>query len=89
MSTEFDLQDVRRKAQEIVERAKADPALEDQLKNDPDGTLLGLGFPEREIPDFLQEQGLQPEVAGYIACADFTCFSSNCPASCFVTIRIW
>jgi hypothetical protein len=88
MST-LDMQAVRRQAQEIVDRAKADPAFEQQLKDDPDTTLVGLGFPEREIPDFLQEQGLQPEVAGYIQCADFTCWSSNCPASCFVTIRIW
>ena len=88
MSTELSIHELRRQAQAIVDRAKSDPDFGQQLKNEPDATLLGLGFPERAIPEFCQEQGLQPEVVGYGPCVDFTCFSSGCPSSCFVSILI-
>jgi hypothetical protein len=91
MSARVDLQDVRRTAQEIVQRAKSDPDFIQQVKAAPEQTLVAAGLPAGVLPDFLTEQGYQAEVSGYArcteSCVDLTCIVSLCPASCVFWTR--
>lgn len=77
----------RSKAEEIVRRAETDKAFADQAKADPLGTLTGAGIP----PDVARQMlaggsGAEEEVTGYMRCADLTCWSSECPATCYVSL---
>jgi hypothetical protein len=80
------MDDVRRKAQAIIDRAKADPTFVQQVKATPEVALVEAGLAERAVHDFMAEQGYQPEVVGYAycstSCVDLTCIISACPASC-------
>ena len=84
MTTTLHIEDVRRKAQEIVDRAKSDPAFVQHVKATPELALVEAGLAEGALHDFMAEQGYQPEVLGYAygACVDLTCIISACPASC-------
>lgn len=74
-------------AEEIVRRAESDKAFADQAKADPLGTLTDAGIPADVAKQMLAggpETG--DDVSGYMRCADLTCWSSECPATCYVSI---
>jgi hypothetical protein len=89
MPVALDIQAVRRQAQEIVDRVNADPLFGLRLQEDPGGALLAFGFSERSVPEF-GDLGFPPEVVGWggSSCVDLTCWSSNCPGTCFVSIKL-
>lgn len=62
----------------ILERAQADPAYRERLREDPAEFLLREGLPYDVIEDFLGEAGVQGEVTGYgvRSCAN-TCALTN------------
>jgi hypothetical protein len=82
-----DLEQYRAKAEELVQRAERDQAFAQQAKADPLGALTAAGIPADAAQRLLQgEGGAEGEVAGYMRCRDTTCWSSECPATCYVSI---
>ena len=73
MST-HEMDQIRQRGIELLERAKKDPQLVEQIKSDPQGTLTAAGLPASAVQEFLvgaQEHGVpgmeEEEVAGYLA----------------------
>lgn len=66
----MEIDQIRQKAQDIVERAKSDPTFRHQLLQDPRGTVISYCLPEIAVNDFLSQANLseQGDVAGYIGC---------------------
>ena len=77
------LEDARRQAQAIVDRAERDETFRDQLQSDPDATLRAEGLAEEAIPEFVSEVGLA-EVAGYAGRLP-TLVPLCCGVSCILT----
>jgi hypothetical protein len=74
-------------AESLVQRAETDQAFAQQAKQDPVGTLTAAGIPADVAQQMLAggaESGA--EVAGYMRCADLTCWTSECPESCYISI---
>lgn len=73
-----EVEQVRTQAQQIVQRASADVAFKQQLKDDPEAALETAGFPEKYIGEFTRElTGGEGEVSGYC--------SYTCTITCFIT----
>jgi hypothetical protein len=73
MSTQ-DMDQIRQRGIELLDRAKSDPAFVEQIKSDPRGTLAAAGLPANAVQEFMvgaQERGVpgldEDEVAGYAA----------------------
>jgi hypothetical protein len=73
MSTQ-DMDQIRDRGMELLDRAKNDPKFVEQIKADPRGTLTAAGLPASAVAEFLvgaQEHGVpgmeEEEVAGYAA----------------------
>lgn len=89
MATPDEMQQLRQTMQVIVDRAKRDPAYRQQISDDPTGTLTAAGIPAKAVAEIVADGGEVPEVVGHRPsdCRDLTCFSSNCPESCYVTVN--
>ncbi|MGH2410942.1 MAG: hypothetical protein ACRDGS_11325 [Chloroflexota bacterium] len=77
MSTNQDIQDLRAKAEKVIDRAKADPAFREQLKADPTAAFEAAGLPS----DAAQEVGREAsgaEVQGYERCIIASCWFTEC-----------
>ena len=87
----------KEKVDQLVARAKSDPAFKQQAKEDPVGTLRQAGLNDEAIGDLLREEGLadldpegrKPKVKDAIQVAResscwFTCAKSD--GYCWVTI---
>ena len=89
MNADFDKEKVRQAAEAIVRRAENDEAFKDQIRNDPNATLVAAGIPEAVIPDIFHPEQADQDVSGYMkresGCNDFTCWTSGCPGSCPVS----
>jgi hypothetical protein len=86
-ATQDEGQQYRAKAEELVQRAERDPAFAQQAKADPLGTLTAAGIPADAAQRMLQgNASAEAEVSGYMNCADTTCWSSECPATCTITL---
>ncbi|WP_283137436.1 hypothetical protein [Rhizohabitans arisaemae] len=74
-------EEMRRKAEEILSRAREDSAFADRLKADPRAVLAEIGVPENarlvDLPVVLPQECEQ-------TCVDFTCIftPSLCPETC-------
>jgi regulator of protease activity HflC (stomatin/prohibitin superfamily) len=77
------LEEARRQAQAIVDRAERDETFRGQLQSDPDATLRAEGLAEEAIPEFVNEVGLA-DVAGYAARVP-TLLILCCGVSCILT----
>ena len=73
-----EFEQIRGKLDVVVARAKSDQSFRDQLTSDPEATLKSAGVPEVAIPDFMREEGLGGEVAGYARCMISCLFTSTC-----------
>jgi hypothetical protein len=73
----------RAKARELAARLKNDPGFRKQVESDPAGALTGSGLPDQAITDFLNDTGIEVDVAGYRICEE-TCRDS-CMITCLVT----
>ena len=69
-----ELEQIRQRGIELLDRAKNDPQFVSQMKADPQGTLTAAGLPSSAVQEFLvgaQESGVpgmeEEEVAGYLA----------------------
>lgn len=70
--------------QYLAMRLETDPEYRERVKNDPESALRDAGLPEDIIRQSLANTG-EKTVAG-TDCTDFTCWSSECPGSCGVTV---
>ena len=87
--------DIRLKLAEIVHRAENDDAFRQRLASDRAGVLAEHGIPANAVEEFsksIQEArvaGNDPTGCIHTSgCRDFTCFSSSCGNSCFVSVVI-
>ncbi len=89
MSGQESLNRIRTQIQEIAERVKSEPEYMQRIKDDPLSTLSAAGLPKEMIQQLIDGKAEEAEVSGYRyvddVCNDGTCWSSNCPESCYVT----
>jgi len=71
-------EELRLKARQLVARCETDPEFARKVKADPAAALREAGLPE----DLVRFDRAPLEWA---RCEDFTCITSGCPGSCFVT----
>jgi hypothetical protein len=75
----MDLNEARKRADELGARAAGDPEFRERLANDPRGTLAAAG-----IPDELIDEIVDPDVAGHTMTIQLGCklqpTTSNCGA---------
>jgi hypothetical protein len=94
-----DVSTIRLRLAEIVQRAETNEVFHKRLKEDPSAVLAEYDIPKRAVEDFSSVFGAERARAGVAedegdcmlftkGCNDFTCFSSHCPETCFVTIVI-
>jgi hypothetical protein len=74
-------EEMRAKAYALVAQAEADPEFARRAKADPVAVLREVGLPE----DSLHTREQQLELPPWWGCNDFTCWTSACPATCYVT----
>ena len=70
--------DARAKAAELVRRAEEDRTFSEQAKVDPTAALAEVGL-SADMLESVDARIIR------VSCNDFTCFSSACPGTCFVT----
>lgn len=70
----------RAKAQAILETAGTDRSFLKKAAADPERTLSTFGFPVGARPFPAPDGFIDP-----ICCSDGTCFSSDCPSTCYIT----
>ncbi|HEY8285615.1 MAG TPA: hypothetical protein VIJ28_14625 [Chloroflexota bacterium] len=70
-----DIQELRAKAETVINRAKSDPAFREQLKADPTATFEAAGIPSDAAQELAQES--DGEVRGYARCLA-TCWFTEC-----------
>jgi hypothetical protein len=88
--TQDEAKQYRAKVEELVQRAERDPAFAQQAKADPVGALTGAGIPADAARQMLKgDTGTEVEVSGYMRCTDTTCWTSECPATCYVSVVLW
>jgi hypothetical protein len=98
-----DVSVIRLRMAEVVLRAETDESFHQRLIDDPATVLADNGIPEGSIEEFSRDldRGVRGLADGSLAdeeefppcihtqgCNDFTCFTSRCPATCFITIKI-
>lgn len=88
MSTSNDLPQIRQKAQDIMNRATNDPTFRQQAQADPAGILKEYGLSEQDVQGLANERfaSLADQQGCTVSCTDFTCITSECPESCFISI---
>ena len=70
--------DVRAKAAELVKRAEEDRSFAERAKADPRAALAEVGL-SADMLESVDARIIR------VSCNDFTCFSSACPGTCYVT----
>lgn len=73
----------RAKAQAILETAGTDRSFLKKAAADPERTLSTFGFPVGARPFPTPDGFIDP-----ICCSDGTCFSSDCPSTCYITFNM-
>lgn len=91
---------IRLRLAEIVSKADGDPEFHKKLKANPAAVLKEYGIPDNAVEMISQANGERRRAAAAIAdgdptgcihtngCQDFTCWSSSCPNSCYVSVVI-
>lgn len=70
------IEQIRAKANEIVERMHNDAEFQAQVRQEPERTLVAAGLPAEAVPTFLVETHLSDaDVSGYAASG---CVITNC-----------
>lgn len=77
-------EELRVKAYQLVARAEGDPEFARMVRADPGAVLREVGISEDVLTAGVagQKASALPERWG---CNDFTCWSSACPGTCYVT----
>ena len=71
----MNIDEARKRAQELGELAAADPEFRKRAESDPRGTMIEHGIPEALVDDILNE----PDVEGYILFNTISCAPTmNC-----------
>jgi hypothetical protein len=73
----MDLNEARKRVNELGDRAAGDPEFRDRLLNDPRGTLAAAG-----IPDDLIEEIIDPDVAGHLMTVEVECRLQHTTSQC-------
>ena len=73
-------EEMRIAAYRLVARAETDPDFAKRVQEEPAVMLREAGLPEDALDGSFRE-----EASGYDCCRDFTCWTSGCPCSCFVS----
>lgn len=71
--------DLRAKAAELVKRAEEDSGFAERARSDPRAALSQAGISGGPLDELEARRRI------IFSCNDFTCFSSRCPGTCFVT----
>jgi len=82
MSSDTD-NDLRIKAYKLVARAEGDEEFAKRAKADPAAVLREAGIPENALAGGDAAGGQGQQMKRW--CVDFTCWSSECPATCYAT----
>ncbi len=72
-------EELRMAAYRLVARAETDPEFAQRVKDEPAAMLREAGLPEDALEGGVRQQN------SYDCCVDFTCWTSGCPCSCFVS----
>ena len=76
------VEQIRGQVQQVLDRARSDSAYFDQLKRDPEATLVAAGVPSEATPDLIAELSGDDEVSGYMRCDRYTCFFDITLSTC-------
>jgi len=77
----YDDKELRLAAYRLVARAESDPEFAKRVKDEPTVILREAGLPEDALEGGVREE----EQRSYDCCRDFTCWTSECPCSCFAS----
>ncbi|MER7195572.1 hypothetical protein [Streptomyces flaveolus] len=92
-----DVTAVRLRLAKIVAQAETDEAFRTRLAEYPESVLAEYQIPDTAVTEYSQALarartkdlgGASPECVHTDGCADFTCISSNCGPTCYVTIPV-
>jgi hypothetical protein len=92
-----DVAAVRLRLAQIVAQAEADETFRTRLTEDPGSVYTEYRIPENAVTEYSQAiaqaraRGLadeSPECVHTDGCSDFTCISSGCGPTCYITIPI-
>ncbi len=72
------MDDVRRKAEEIAERVRSDPAFVAQLVQDPRGTLEGAGLPGNAVNSVIGAEAIESGEAQARCWFSIGCVTTRC-----------
>ncbi|GAA2767451.1 hypothetical protein GCM10010103_64930 [Streptomyces paradoxus] len=78
-----DVAAVRLRLVQMVAKAEADDAFRRRLAEDPGSVFAEYQIPENAVEDYSRAI-TQARADG--ECSDFTCFSSECGPTCYVTV---
>ena len=76
------VEQIRAQVQQVLDRAQADSSYYEQLKNNPEATLIAAGVPAEATPDLIAELASEDEVSGYMRCDRYTCFFDITLSTC-------
>lgn len=72
-----EMEELRGKVQAVLDRAKEESSYLDELKQNPQETLVAAGIPEAATGEVAHELQLGSEVSGYMLCTG-TCDRYTC-----------
>lgn len=78
-----DVATVRLRLVEVVGKAETDDAFRRRLAEDPESVFAEYQIPKNAVEDYSRVINQAREEG---ECSDFTCFSSECGPTCYVTI---
>jgi hypothetical protein len=73
--------EARHLAEQLVMRAERDASFAENVKADPVAYLTRMGVREEVVRQMME----RPNQARPRDCADFTCWTSECPGTCYVS----
>lgn len=76
------VEQIRAQVQQVLDRAQADSGYYEQLKSNPEATLIAAGVPAEATPDLIAELAGEDEVSGYMRCDRYTCFFDITLSTC-------
>ncbi|MCU7820312.1 hypothetical protein [Kitasatospora sp. DSM 101779] len=82
-----DVAAVRLRLAQIVAQAEADETFRKRLTDDPGSVFTEYRIPEKAVEEY--SQVLAQVRAKADGCSDFTCISSECGPTCYITIPIF
>jgi hypothetical protein len=81
-------EELRIRAMKLVARAESDPKFAARAKADPAAVLREAGIPPEDALLARHGEAQSASVGGTTYCChDWTCWTSDCPSTCYLTIH--